>query len=273
MIITLIIAGVIFCGLMLKGYTLYQAVLPNPIFYWQTSNENNQDYVDHILWAKLLEKYLVENTDAGVREFSYRQVSQQDKIMLTEYIQYLQSLDPRKYRKDVQLAYWANLYNAQTINLILSHYPIESIKDIGNGFTGPWNLEHLTVAGKSLSLNQIEHGILRALWQDKRIHYVVNCASVGCPDLPALPLRGASIGQQLEQAATRFINQPKGVDFKKNKLKLSSIYHWFSMDFGDSENELLLHLKQYAKPKLKAQLSTFSGDIEYDYNWALNASN
>jgi hypothetical protein len=77
----------------------------------------------------------------------------------------------------------------------------------------------------------------------------------------------------LEQAATRFINQLKGVDFNKNRLRLSSIYHWFSMDFGDSENELIQHLKQYAKPELKNQLSTFNGDIEYDYNWALNAPN
>lgn len=271
--IAVAVVGLIFFGLMIKGYTLYQAVMPNPILFWQTSNENNSNVVEHDVWGKLLAKYLSQNVEKGVREFSYQQVSQQDKKVLREYIHYLQTVDPRNYRKDEQLAYWANLYNAQTINLILTHYPVETIKDIGDGFTGPWNQKHLSVAGQSLTLNQIEHGILRALWQDKRIHYVVNCASIGCPDLPAQPLSGMNIDQQLDRAATRFINQHKGVNFDNGILQLSSIYNWFLRDFGGSEQALLEHLKQYAKPALAAQLETFSDNIEYDYNWKLNEPN
>lgn len=263
---------VVLTAITIKGYLLYQATNPNPIPFWQVSNEGNKQAIDHQLWADVLAKYLSEDEMSGIRVFDYQAVSKQDKLKLTAYIAELQRIDPRTFQKNEQLAYWANLYNALTIDIVLKHYPIDSIKSIGDGITGPWNIELVNIVGKSLTLNQIEHGILRALWQDNRIHYVINCASVGCPDLPVKPLTGDIIEQQLTAGATRFINQSKGVELDGNTLILSSIYHWFSVDFGDSEQQLLMHLAQYATPELKAKLKVFNGKIEYNYNWKLNAA-
>lgn len=255
-----------------KGYLLYQAISPNPIALWQMSDESNQQIVDHQIWASLLNKYLSTDGTTGYRTFDYQGVSKTDKRLLGDYLIYLQRIDPRQLNKNEQLAYWGNLYNALTIDVVLTHYPVESIKDIGDGFTGPWNITVATVAGQALTLNNIEHGILRALWQDSRIHYVINCASVGCPDLPAVPLTGKTIELQLNEAAVRFINQAKGVRFDNDKFILSSIYHWFSVDFGQSEQQLLTHLTQYSAPELTQQLTASDVTIDFEYNWKLNAT-
>jgi hypothetical protein len=261
----------VFIAVGIKGYLLYQAISPNPISFWQDSNDENKQPIDHQLWGELLTTYLSQNAAQDIRTFNYGKVTSQDKAKLQDYLAQLQNIDPRDYQKNEQLAYWSNLYNALTINVVLKHYPIDSIKDIGDGITGPWNINLATVVGKSLTLNQIEHGILRALWQDNRVHYVINCASVGCPDLPSQPLNGSNIEQQLTTAATRFINQSKGVKFEGNNLVLSSIYHWFSVDFGENEQQLLIHLTRHAEPSLNQKIKAFKGNIEYDYNWKLNA--
>lgn len=261
---------IVFVGVAIKGYTLYQAVSPNPISYWDVSNESNNQQISHELWAEFLSLYLIVNPETSAREFAYSQVSINDKSKLKNYLERLSNIDPRQFNKNEQLAYWINLYNALTINVVLKHYPIESIKNIGDGFTGPWNQELITIAGINVSLNQIEHGILRALWQEKRIHYVINCASIGCPDLLPKPFNSKEINKQLDEAAIRFINQNKGVYLSENKLVLSSIYHWFSDDFGTNTQEIITHISDYANTPLKEQLKQFSGDIEYQYNWKLN---
>ena len=271
--IVVLVAVLVGAALAVKIFFLYQAISPNPIVSWQVSNESNKRVIDHQLWGELLSEYLSENQSSGAREFDYAGVSDTDKIKLTNYLTYLQAIDPRNYNRQEQIAYWANLYNALTIDLILKHYPLDSIKDIGDGITGPWNMSLIKVANTSLTLNQIEHGILRGIFKDKRIHYVINCASIGCPDLPAIPLTGKNIEQQLESGAFRFINQDKGMRFNENKLILSNIYNWFSVDFGENELELLRHLSQYATPKKQEKLRNFKGDIDFDYNWKLNQPN
>lgn len=261
---------VIVIGVSVKGYQLYQAISPNPITYWNDSNESNNQQINHDLWADILSLYLFNDSQMNTRGFAYGQVTPNNKVKLERYLQQLESIDPRQYSKNEQLAYWVNLYNALTVNLILEHYPVDSIKKIGDGFTGPWNIELAHINGLPVTLNQIEHGILRALWQEKRIHYVINCASVGCPDLPIKPFSANNIEQQLNNAAIRFINQPKAVELTKNTLVLSSIYDWFSDDFGKNTQEILEHVKHYAKPALKAELDKFAGNVKYAYNWKLN---
>lgn len=261
---------VIIIGVSVKGYQLYQAISPNAITYWNDSNESNNQQINHNLWADILSLYLLNDGQMNTRGFAYGQVTPNNKIKLERYLQQLKNIDPRQYSKNEQLAYWVNLYNALTVNLILEHYPVDSIKKIGDGFTGPWNIELTHINGLPVTLNQIEHGILRALWQEKRIHYVINCASVGCPDLPNEPFSASNINQQLNNAAIRFINQPKAVKLTEDTLILSSIYDWFSDDFGKNTQELLEHVKYYAKPALKAELDKFTGDVEYTYNWKLN---
>ncbi|MDX1303460.1 DUF547 domain-containing protein [Photobacterium sp.] len=231
--------------------------------YWQQSNEANSTAVSHVLWQQLLDKYLVQQPQQTL--FRYRAVSANDKWDLDRYIRSLTASDPLKYRKSEQFAYWVNLYNALTVRLILDNYPLKSITKLGGFFTfGPWDEDLITINGKQLSLNDIEHRILRPIWQDPRIHYVVNCASLGCPDLQPQAFTASNSEDLLDQAAIRFVNSTKGVQLTGDKVRLSSIYDWYGEDFGNKA-ALQNHLNQYWKGA-PVELN----HISYDYDWALN---
>ncbi|MGF1757963.1 DUF547 domain-containing protein [Photobacterium sagamiensis] len=231
--------------------------------YWQQSNEANTAAIDHTRWQRTLDNYLVQQPQQTL--FRYRAVSDNDKWELDRYIRSLTAIDPRRYRQDEQFAYWVNLYNALTVQLILNNYPLKSITKLGGFFTfGPWDEKLITINGKPLSLNDIEHRILRPIWQDARIHYVVNCASLGCPDLQPQAFTASNSEDLLEQAANRFVNNTKGVKLTGNKVRLSSIYDWYGVDFGN-KTALQSHLNQYWKGA-PVQLN----HISYDYDWTLN---
>ncbi|HIF50482.1 MAG TPA: DUF547 domain-containing protein [Thiotrichaceae bacterium] len=242
--------------------------------YWNQSNESNSTPIDHQSWQKVLDDYLITNHPSGVNRFRYRDVSIADKKILKEYLLELQGIDPRRYHKVEQMAYWINLYNALTVNLILDNYPVKSIKKLGNGFFsfGPWDDEVAEIAGHRLSLNDIEHKILRPIWQDLRIHYAVNCASYSCPNLSAKAFTSANTNMLLDQGASDYINHTRGVSFDKGELIVSSIYHWYLDDFGGNDQLLIKHLVHYAKPELKKQLMKFQGTKDHQYDWQLNES-
>jgi len=167
-----------------------------------------------------------------------------------------------------------DLYNAQTENVILDHYPVDSIRDIKDGFfdLGPWDNKDLTIQGKAMSLHDIEHGVVRVLWKDTpEIHYVLNCAAAGCPNLSSVAFDGNNIEEIMQQAAYEYVNSQRGVVvFNDGSVAISKIYSWYINDFGGSETEILNHLEQYASDELKAQLSLRPIVREYFYDWSLN---
>lgn len=240
--------------------------------FWDISNENNAANIDHAAWQHLLDRYLVSDHASGINRFNYDAVSDADKHTLESYLGSMQQLDPRNYNRDVQQAYWINLYNALTIKVVLDEYPVESITTISEDFVsfGPWDDLVAEVQGQALTLNDIEHRILRPIWNDNRIHYAVNCASIGCPNLSAQAFTAANLEAQLEAAAVAYVNHPRGVHFDNGELQVSSIYHWYKVDFGNTDASLLLHLQDYAKPPLRAQLENYQGNINHDYDWNLN---
>jgi len=236
---------------------------------WDQADQTNADTIDHQRWQDFLQKYLTTDQH-GTNLVRYRAVAKDDKLILDQYIDELAGLDPRSYNRDVQMAYWLNLYNALTVQLILDNYPVDSIKDLGGFFKfGPWDDKIVEVAGMELTLNDIEHRILRPIWQDKRIHYGVNCASIGCPNLLQDAFTSEHLEQQLEQATKTFINQSKGLTFSDDVLQLSSIYDWYLVDFG-SQNELLQHLSVYLEGEKQAKVREYKGKINYAYDWQLN---
>ncbi|NLS12374.1 DUF547 domain-containing protein [Vibrio sp. SM6] len=250
-------------GLILASFQLYAAPKAELWPFWQASNESNHATIDHQPWQTILDRYLLVQGQHHL--FDYQNVSASDKHALKQYIRALASLDPRDYRQAEQYAYWVNLYNALTVDEILDHYPIRSITKLGGIFTfGPWDEDQVIVAGKTLTLNDIEHRILRPIWQDPRTHYAVNCASLGCPNLQLNAFTSANQEQLLDQAAKAFIRSPKGVLIQGNRAQLSTIYQWFSDDFG-GEKALFEHISQYA-PEYRG----FTGKIRYDYDWSLN---
>jgi len=227
--------------------------------------------VDHSEWGNLLEKYLTFSNSSGINRFDYAAVSTADLNSLDSYLTMLQKTDVGGMDKDEQMAFWINLYNALTVKVILDKFPVNSIKDISlpGSRGGPWKAPLVTVAGVNLSLNDIEHGILRPIWKDKRIHYAVNCASLGCPNLAPKPYIGETLDTMLDNAASDYINHPRGVDRDGRRLRLSSIYNWYKEDFGD-RTELEAHLLQYAGPDTTRKIREASGSIKYGYDWNLN---
>ena len=251
-------------------------VMATTTVYWDKSNEVTSQDIDHSQWQYILNRYLIVGKNkTEINWFNYKNVTNEDKLILKQYLVTLQEINPLQHTKAQQQAYWINLYNAQTVQLILDNYPVKSITKLGERFFsfGPWDDDAVTINDKTLSLNEIEHEILRPIWKDPRIHYAVNCASYGCPNLSATAFTGNNTEQLLTAGAYAYINHPRGVTVKGHDLEVSSIYKWYSEDFGQDDNALIEHLKRYANPTLKQALILFQqspGDIDYEYDWRLN---
>ena len=248
---------------------------PELIPFWDASDDANAATVDHGAWQALLDAYLARHP-SGVSRFDYAglQAAADDRARLNAYLDSLQAMDPRAYSRAEQKAYWINFYNALTVKVVTDAYPVGSIRHIHEGWiplTGPWGDVHAKVAGQALTLDNIEHGILRPIWRDERIHYAVNCASIGCPNLATEAYTAANTEDLLNQGAREYVNHPRGVDFvDEDFIVLSSIYDWWVLDFGGSEAGVLAHLAEYADDALASKLQRFSGAIDYGYDWDLN---
>ncbi len=245
---------------------------------WQAHDEGNTAVIDHAAWDRLLGQYVQPGSD-GINRFGYGRVSTADKAVLKTYIDRLQALPISRHARAEQQAYWINLYNARTVQLVIDRYPIASIRDIrlGGGlaarfFGGPWSAPTLKVEGVELALDDVEHRILRPIWRDARIHYAVNCASLGCPNLATQAYTAARMQGLLDAGAVAYVNHPRGASVERGKLVVSSIYQWFIADFGGSDAGILAHLKQNATPAKRAELARFTalGDNSDRYDWALN---
>ena len=125
--------------------------------------------------------------------------------------------------------------------------------------------------GEKVSLDDIEHGILREQWDEPRVHYAVNCASYGCPNLMAEALEAGTLDEQLDAGARAYINHARGVTIRKNgTLQVSTIYKWFDEDFGGSKSKVVEHLLEYAEPALADQIRANPKITKYEYDWSLN---
>lgn len=239
---------------------------------WEAHNPASSITVEHGEWGAFLDRYLVTGHPSGVNRVRYGSVSQSDRRVLQSYLDKLQATPVSELSRDEQLAFWINLYNAATVDLILDHYPVESIRDIGGGVMsrGPWDDPLLRVEGEELTLNDVEHRIIRPIWQDERIHYVVNCASIGCPNLYPEPLTAANWERVFEESAEAYTTHDRGARFRRNRLILSSIYDWYVADFGDSVEGVIAHLTDYVDPALAARLENHDGRVSYEYDWSLN---
>jgi hypothetical protein len=230
--------------------------------------------VDHAGWDKLLARYL-KTDKAGLNRLDYRRFKAEGQDELHAYLDRLQGVAVARLSRSEQFAYWVNLYNAKTVDVVLARYPVGSIRDInisGLFATGPWGKKLLEVEGIDLSLDDVEHKILRPLWRDPRIHYAVNCASVGCPNLARSAYTGAALEAMLEAAARDYVNSPRGVSVKNGVATVSRIYSWYVEDFGGNEAGVLAHLRRHAAPALAQQLRSIARIGGYDYDWRLNDS-
>lgn len=242
---------------------------------WNASDESNTARIEHGPWQEILQDHIAPDP-SGINLFDYAALAAgpSDLAKLTGYLESLEEIDPRDYSRREQFAYWVNFYNALTVKVVVDAYPVESILDIHEGvvpLTGPWGDVHASVAGQDMTLDQIEHGILRPIWRDARIHYAVNCAAYSCPNLTATAFTAANSEALLEAGAQSYINSPRGVDVVADDfIALSSIYDWYTEDFGGTEATVIEHLVAYADGELATFLRGFAGAIEYRYDWSLN---
>ncbi len=238
---------------------------------WKKHDPASKIEVDHSAWDAFLAKYLKADGN-GINRLAYKSVSASDKKALRGYLEKLQATDVTKLNRNEQYAFWLNLYNASTVNVGLENYPIKSILDIKSNpldLKGPFNDNIARVNGQTLTLDTIESGIVRPIWNDARLHYAFNCAAVSCPNLGLKAYKGKTLNAQLNRAAVSFVNHPRGVSVSNGKITASKIYFWYSEDFG-GEKGALQHIRQYANEALKKQLAGKTKISKYVYDWALN---
>ncbi len=240
---------------------------------WEAHDQGSSAVIDHSLWAEILARHLITDAD-GVNRFAYGDVTEDDSRTLDRYLQQLADTAISSHNRPTQMAYWINLYNALTVRVILDHYPTASIRDIdispGLFSDGPWGKKLLTIEGEKVALDDIEHQILRPIWKDPRIHYAVNCASIGCPNLQPVPFEPDMLDRQLDEAAIEFVNHQRAVDIVGNNVIVSSIYSWFRDDFGKSDSDVLAHLKAYLSPERAMKLESYTSIHDDVYDWRLN---
>jgi len=221
-----------------------------------STTANSAVNVDHSQWTQLLQKHVGPKGMVDYKAF------QKDEKMLDAYLDMLASKDPNNdWSVQELLAFYINLYNAQTVKLILENYPTESIKDIDS----PWTKGRARVGGRELSLGGIENGILRKM-NEPRIHFAINCASISCPKLLDEAYTASKINEQLNRVTKDFINGPMN-DISENKAELSSIFKFYPDDWKvDGKVNITRYINQYSDTKLNPDAK-----LTYkNYDWGLN---
>ncbi|MFD2037309.1 DUF547 domain-containing protein [Belliella marina] len=196
----------------------------------------------------------------------------EDKAKLDDYCDLLSKNAPdrKTWKKEEQLAYWINAYNAFTIKLITDNYPVESIQDLHPKIKIPlvntvWHIKFFKIGGQDANLDEIEHKVLRKEFDEPRIHFAINCASFSCPPLLNEAFAAEKVDAQLDKVAKSFVNDPKRNKISADKIEISKIFSWFKGDFTKN-GSLIDYLNKYSKVKInpKAKVS------HLDYDWSLN---
>ena len=260
-------------GLLTLGaqFSAAPAVAQNITTKFARHDAASAQVIDHGEWEKLLAAFVRPGSDK-VNRVDYRRFKAQGHGALRAYLARMQAVTVSALSRNEQFAFWANLYNAATVNVVLDHYPVGSIREIKSGLfsKGPWGIKLVTVEGVELSLDDIEHKILRPVWRDPRVHYAVNCASIGCPNLPRSPFTAVKLNGMLDAAARDYINHPRGFSVQGGAVQASQIYAWYAEDFGGSAAGVLRHARRYAQGDLARGLGEAGGIAKYDYDWRLN---
>lgn len=220
----------------------------------------------HEVWNKLLHAHVSPEGKVNYKGFI------KDSVLLNQYLDTLSRHPPDKnsWSKEEQLAYWINAYNAFTVKLIVSHYPVKSIQDLHPKPYVPmvltvWHIKFFKIGGIDFNLDQIEHSILRKEFDEPRIHFAIVCASFSCPPLRPEAFIATKINRQLDDQARIFINNPAPNSLSENNVEISQIFNWFNGDFT-KKGSLINFLNQYSTVKIKS-----SAKVKYkEYDWSLN---
>lgn len=193
------------------------------------------------------------------------------------------------WSREQRLAFWINAYNAFTLRAIIDHYPIQSgpltlqPRNSIRQIDGVWTTLKWRAAGRTVTLDEIEHRIVRPEFKDARIHFAVNCASISCPPLAAEPYRAKTLDVQLDAAARTYLGSPEGLRVDGDTVRVSSIFKWYGGDFvaqyaalvpgtrDATERAMLGAIVKHAPAAASAAVRSGAARLRYlDYNWSLN---
>ena len=257
----------------LQSNRSFQDAPPNQFRAQETRQRPGFDQADHRNWDALLRKYVDRN---GNVDYPAWISDGRDRDAVRDYLNQLTKVDTTaRATRNGEMAFWINTYNALTIEGIMRVFPTTSIKNHApdaNGFN-IWDDFKIPVDGRSYSLNDIEHKVLRPLG-DARIHFAIVCASKGCPQLSQRAYFAESLDQQLTNNARLFFQNPEkfSYDLRRRQLNLSPIVKWFAEDFGRDDGERLRYLAQFMPDENSVRLArSGAAKVSYlDYDWSLN---
>lgn len=239
---------------------------------------------DHGEWGMLLREHVVEINGGTATQVDYTGMLS-DRNILRGYLADVASIDRESFEswdQASQLAFLINAYNAWTVELILTEYPdLDSIKDIGFLFSSPWRQKIISLFGGQVSLDDIEHGMIRgwSRYHEPRIHFSVNCAAIGCPSLRPEAYEGDRLEQQLEDNTRLFLSDKTRNYFASGRLYVSSIFNWYEEDFEQgwlgvsSVAEFMQRYADVLDLDGEAESSLLEGRLRIrylKYDWGLN---
>lgn len=245
---------------------------------------NAENAFDHSSWNGLLEQNIHLLNGGQASQVDYQRFAD-DRASLKNYLDSLSQVKQAEFDswpKNDQLAFLINAYNAWTVEFILTKWPnLKSIKDLGSLFSSPWSKSIVSLFGKKYSLDDVEHKLIRGSdrYNDPRIHFAVNCASIGCPALANQAFQGDNVDSLLETQTELFLADRSRNRLKGKKVELSSIFKWYREDFEkgwkgyESLEDFLINYSTHLEltPDAVAKLKAKKLDIKFlSYDWALN---
>ncbi len=236
--------------------------------------------LDHGVWDGLLKLHVQPIRDGVATQVDYAAMAR-ERAVLKGYLDGLAAVseaDFRRWPRDERLAFLINAYNAWTVELVLTRWPeLESIKDLGTLLASPWKRRFIPLLGETRSLDDIEHGMIRAkgAYDEPRIHFAVNCASIGCPALRPEAYTAARLDTQLGDATRRFLADRTRNRLKNGRLEVSSLFKWYGKDFNRLGGlRAFLADQGEALTLTEAQRQALrDGSLKVvflDYDWSLN---
>ena len=227
---------------------------------------------DRALYASLLEAHTKSVADVVGTRVDYRALGRSEDWK--RLVAQIRSARPGTLDREAKLAFWINAYNILTIDLVLQHYPLDSIRDIGSFFSPVWNVEVATIEGRTLSLGEIEHEILRKMGEP-RIHAAIVCASTSCPPLARTPFTTERLGADLDAAMRQWLSSPRkgvSIDRTRNQVSVSAIFDWFEEDL-ETGGGVLSTIARYVPATDAAWLQNEGRQARIkflNYDWTLN---
>lgn len=222
-----------------------------------------------------LDRLLKQHVVNGWVDYQAIKANQKELDLALDAMANVSAVEFKRWDKQNRLAFLINLYNAATLKLIVTHYPVKSIKDIGSFISGPWKQKMVRLFGETVTLDYLEHEVIRKEYSDARVHFALVCAAKSCPPLRSEAYVGKRVDEQMDDQGRIFLAQrgKNRVEVKEKTLLLSPIFKWFSGDFENQSGSVKTFILPYLNESDRIALKAGNFKVSYSaYDWSLNES-